>query len=316
MKPSHDRALPRRPERHGYALRLCLFLLSGDATGAASGKRNYGMCATRCANAGAPSWPAQREVTAFCLGSLRDAWCLRRECRPAHQPEPRISGAAGQCLLRLCTLLAVCVVLASLLPGVEAERDPARFQVNPGVILIQTSASTDRFAPTISPALFRDWKGTRQRYFDEFAFYRTVRETASLSSRRASMERDARQSAICFRCWDCSFRSIRPQATMTRGLPPQSSATMPGAAISPMIPTIAGRVIRIGNRTARIAGVMPYRHVAPARRARCLAARAGFAADRSVSREPSGYLVAHLSPRGQDAMAASRVSISGPRRRG
>ena len=77
-------------------------------------------------------------------------------------------------------MLAVCVVLARLLPGVVAERDPARFQVNPGVILIQTSASGDRSSLPSAPALYRDWKETRQRYFDEFAFYRTVRETASL----------------------------------------------------------------------------------------------------------------------------------------
>src|SRR5579863_2894500 len=77
--------------------------------------------------AGALSWPAQREITAFCLGSLQDAWCLHRDFRPA--PQPRISGAAGQCLLRLSTLLAICFVIASLLPGVQSERDPARFQV-------------------------------------------------------------------------------------------------------------------------------------------------------------------------------------------
>src|SRR3954449_2048409 len=92
---------------------------------------------------GALSWEAQREITSFCLGSLHDALCLRRESRPAPQPAPRLSGAAAQCLLRLGTLLAVCIVIARLLPGVQAERDPARFQVNPGLILIQTSASTD-----------------------------------------------------------------------------------------------------------------------------------------------------------------------------
>ena len=92
---------------------------------------------------GALSGPAQREVTAFCLGSLRDALWLRRESHQAHVPEPRISGAAGQCVLRLCTVLAVCFILACLLPGVQSERDPARCQVNPGVILIQASSSPE-----------------------------------------------------------------------------------------------------------------------------------------------------------------------------
>src|SRR5579863_650675 len=90
---------------------------------------------------GALSWPAQREISAFCLGSLQDAFCLRRQSRPVHEPAPRVSGAAGQCLLAMGTLLAVCVVIARLLPGVQAERDTARYQVSPGLILIQNSPS-------------------------------------------------------------------------------------------------------------------------------------------------------------------------------
>src|SRR5579871_1726262 len=120
--------------------------------------------------AGALSWPAQREITFFCLGSLQDAFCLRRESRRHQQPMPRISGAAGQCLLSLCTLLGVAIVIACLLPGVQAERDPSRFQVSPGLILIQVSPSPDESAPSISAGLFRNWEGTHQRYFDDFAF--------------------------------------------------------------------------------------------------------------------------------------------------
>ena len=197
MKPSHDRAF-RAFKRHGCA--PSLIVPAGQRGDWRREWRSelwhvrHSLC-----ECGALSWPAQREVTAFCLGSLQDAWCLHRDSAPSPPAGARISGAAGQCILRLGAMLAVCVVLARLLPGVVAERDPARFQVNPGVILIQTSASARPVRPAISPALYRDWKDTRQRYFDEFAFYRTVRETASLRlAPRASMERDARQSQSLF----------------------------------------------------------------------------------------------------------------------
>ena len=256
---------------------------------------------------GALSGPAQREVTAFCLGSLRDALWLRRESHQAHVPEPRISGAAGQCVLRLCTVLAVCFILACLLPGVQSERDPARFQVNPGVILIQASSSPESFAPTISPALFRDWKSTRQRYFDEFAFYRTVRETASLPSRPAR--------------WQVTHASANLFALLGLDLPFDLAATADGGGLPGVIlshaswrrdfaydPQVSGRVIRIGNRTARIAGVMPYGvwRLPGNPDAWLLEPDAQLAAATSEAR---GYLVAHLSTRGQAAMQGEIVSI-------
>ena len=257
---------------------------------------------------GALSWPAQREVTAFCVGSLHDAYHLRRELRPAHEPAPRISGAAGQCLLRLGTLLAVCFVIACLLPGVQAERDPARFQVNPGVILIQNSASTDQFAPTISPAVFRDWKGSRQRYFDDFAFYRTLHETASLDSRRAA--------------WSVTHAS--PNLFSLLGLPlpfdlseTHGDSALPAAVIShdswrrdfAYDPEIAGRIIRIGTRTARIAGVMPFGvwRLPGEPDAWLLEADAQLA---NLSPRVRGYMVARLSSLGQDWMPGPSVPIA------
>jgi hypothetical protein len=257
---------------------------------------------------GALLWPAQREVTVFCLGSVQDAWCLRRESRPAERPEPRVSGAAGQCLLRLGTLLAVCFVIACLLPGVQAVRDPARFQVNPGVILIQTSASTDSFAPTIAPALYRDWKGARQRYFDEFAFYRTVHETASLDARRAR--------------WSVTHASPNLFSLLGLQLPFDLTGIAEEADLPPAIishdawrrefaydPGIAGRVIRIGNRTARIAGVMPYGmwRLPESPDAWLLEPDSLLA---HASPRVRGYLVVHLSPLGEDWMHGGWVSIT------
>lgn len=257
--------------------------------------------------AGALSWPAQQEINAFCLGSLQDALCLRRESRPARQPAAHLSGAAGQCILRLGTLLAVCVVLANLLPGVETERDPSRFQVNPGVILIQTSPSTDQFSPAIPLDQFLDWKNTRQRFFDEFAFYRTVRETASLPAPRAA--------------WNVTHASLNLFSLLglqVPFVPSTDNGDLPALILSheswvrdfASDSGIAGRVIRVGARLGRVAGVMPVGtwRLPDEPDAWLLESDAQLAA--GMAPGGLGHLLAHLTPLGQDWMQGASVPIT------
>jgi len=306
MKPSQDRALCAM--QNGM---LCLVSILVRAGQRAEWRREWRSelwhVRRSLSEDGRLSWAAQREIAAFCLGSLQDASCLRRECRPC--PQPRISGAAGQCLLRLSTVLAVCFVVASLLPGVDAERDPARFQVKPGVIFIQKFSSPDSFGPSISPALFRDWKNTRQRYFDEFAFYRTLHEKAVLPARRAAD-------------WTVTHASLNLFAMLGLQLPFDPAPSSESDELPPVIlshdswrrdfayaPDVTGRIIHIGNRIGRIAGVMPYGiwrlPDSP---------DAWFLERDSQLTHPSvdarGYLVAHLSRVGQAWMTGTSVPIS------
>ena len=258
---------------------------------------------------GALSWPAQREVTSFCLGSLHDAFCLRRESLPAQEPMPRLSGAAGQCLLRLGTLLAVCFVVAKLLPGVQAERDPVRFQVNPGVILIQTSASSDQFAPTIAPAVYRDWKGVRQRYFDEFAFYRTVRERASLSEGRDAGWNVTHASPNLFSLLGLDLPFDVARNSDEGGLPEAIISYDSWRRDFAYDPGITGRLVHIGNRAARIAGVMPYGIWRLPGDPDAWLLEPDTLLAHASSRD-RGYLVAHLSPLGQDWMRGPSIPIA------
>jgi hypothetical protein len=259
---------------------------------------------------GAFSWPAQREITAFCLGSLQDALCLRREFSQSQKPSPRISGSAAQCILRLGTLLAVCVIFARLLPGVRAERDPARRRVNPDLILIQTSPSTESFAPTISPALFRDWKGTRQRYFDEFAFYRNVRETASLPSRHLRVWTVTHATLNLFTLLGLDLPMEPAMIAGDRDLPPVVLSDQSWHRDFASDSDVAGRVVRIGNQPARIVGVMPYGawRLPGEPDAWLLEPDNHFAANASPA--ASGYLIAHLTPLGHASMQSASVPIT------
>ncbi len=271
--------------------------------------------------AGALSWPAQREITAFCLGSLQDAFCLRREFRRHQPPMPRISGAAGQCLLSLCTLLAVAIVIARLLPGVQAERDPSRFQVSPGLILIQTSPSPDESAPSISADLYHNWQGIHQRYFDDFAFYRTVREFASIASRRATVAGvPTVGSSSAGWSWRVAHSTLNLFSLLGYELPFDVSGAgdLPAAILSHESwrrdfgadPRVPGRIIRIGTRLARIAGVMPYGfwRLPGNPDAWMLESESQLLGAAPLSAR--GFLIAHLSWRGQAAMQGESVSIS------
>src|SRR5258707_5859399 len=79
------------------------------------------------------SWEAEREVTAFCFGSYPDALCLRRHFNLAGA-SPAVHGSAAQCVLWLATILAICAVVARLLPGVQSELESSRYHIRPGLL--------------------------------------------------------------------------------------------------------------------------------------------------------------------------------------
>ena len=92
MTPSYDRAF--RVLQNGFVCAAALLVPADQRPEWRSEWRaelwhvRHSFC-----EAGRFSWPAQREITAFCFGSLQDAVCLRRESRQTHAPEPRVDGA-------------------------------------------------------------------------------------------------------------------------------------------------------------------------------------------------------------------------------
>jgi hypothetical protein len=267
---------------------------------------------------GSLSWSAQREITAFCLGSFPDAFCVLRQswlagspsARMPRVPRPSVDGSAAQHLLCLFAVLTVCVILARLLPGVHAEADASRYQVNPGLILIQAARSGDNLTPSISVDLFRNWKATRQRYFDQFAFYRTARETASVSSAHIARWRVTHASLNLF--------SLLGLQILFASAASEDDLNLPSVILSYETwtrdfggnPHIAGGLIRFGQRTAKIAGVLPYGSWRlPGRPdAWILEPDPQLASDSPEGR--LGYVLAHLTPKGESEMLGDRVPIA------
>lgn len=253
------------------------------------------------------SWGAQREIAGFCLGSLPDAVCLRRQLTPGSAQPVHVHGSAAQTLLWLSAAVAICSIIARLLPGVSAEREAARFFINPNVLLI-TEAASEPAHPEISMKLIRNWQTTRQRFFEEMAFYRVSRETVAIA--KPMRWTVAHSSANLFALLGIPILLAAPTD--------DAGSDMPAAVLSHDTwmrnfgadPHVAGRIVRMGGRKARMVGVAPATawQVPGAPDVWLLESENQLATD--IPTGSSGYLFAQLSDRGQAAMPGPAVTIS------
>jgi hypothetical protein len=256
-----------------------------------------------CIPIGPFSLPAQREVTAFCLGSLRDAYLLRRRAFET-APHAHVHGSAAHCILWLATSLALCAVIAGLLPGVRVENESARLRFSPGLLLVR-DAHLGPAVATISVETYRSWNSSRQRFFDALAFYRIARETASRKSASGAS-------------W--SVAHATPNLLHLLGLPLQSAAGYGGDLPSVILsheawtrdfdedPRVLGSTIRIGARSARVAGVLGYGSWRLPGRPDAFLLESS-AALTSASSAP-GFVIAHLSALGKAAMNGNYIPIA------
>jgi hypothetical protein len=254
------------------------------------------------------SWYAHREITCFCLGAFPDALCLRTQPAKSASAHVHVHGSAGQTLLWLSAALALCFVISRLLPGVDAENEASNYQIKPGVLLVNEAAA-DISSPSISTALYQNWKTSPQRFFEELAFYRVSREKADADP-TLSPWNIAHSSANLFSLLGLPIRFADrldapdpnlPSLVLSHDLWMRSFAGDP---------RITGRIIRIGSTRVRIAGVAPAGswQLPGAPDAWVLESNAQFQSEASST--VYGYLVAQLSPRGQAAMSGPNIFIS------
>lgn len=249
------------------------------------------------------SFESQREITSFCLGAFPDALCVREQSVRTRVTTAHVHGSAAQTLLWLSVTLVICLLITNLLPGVQAEKEAARFQINPGALLIAEAAEKK---PSIAAGLYLDWKQTHQRFFQDLAFYHVTRETAQSGSARVS--------------WNVAHSSTNLFALL--GLPLTHAADgesdLPSVILSHEAwmrsfagdPQIAGRAIRIGHADVRIVGVAPAGawRLPGAPDVWLLQHDAQFGSE--FAAKTPGYLIARLSPSGSAAWLGPENTIS------
>jgi hypothetical protein len=235
----------------------------------------------------------------FCLGAFADAWCLRGRfsIRPklAHRP-------ALDCILWLSCALCVCAVVARSLPGVRAEQDATSYRVRPGVVLIEDAQSSSLPIAAVSPDEFREWQITRQRFFDGISYYRSARERVAIDGGKRATMQVARVSTNLFSVLGVPLLLQATQATESRATPEVVLSYRMWVGEFHANPAVIGRVLQFGADKLRIAGVAPSSSLAlPGNPAMWVLTPAG---DRQFAGYENGFVIAHLSKRGQAAFLA------------
>jgi hypothetical protein len=253
------------------------------------------------------SWQAEREIASFCLGAFQDAFCLSQHRWKLGTLLTALHGTATQCLLMLFAVLAVSYAIAQFSPGVRAERMLSYRLQKPGLILIQDAgvAST-----TIAPQQYLAWKSRRHSFFDGFAFYRVTEE---------SIQPESGNDAASKEPWKLAQASSNLLALL--GLPvrfatmePKGSNDLPDVILSESFwkiefgadPQIAGRMVRIGQRRARVAGVV-------AEDSWNLPGKVGawlLQPDSALAASGDGFIVAHLTSAGKEKFWAPVMQIT------
>ena len=251
------------------------------------------------------SLDSQSEITRFCLGAFPDALCVRSHSDNTSIQRAHLHGSAAQTLLWLSVILLLCLLITSLLPGVQAENEAARFQISPNVLLISEAAESSA-RPSIPTGLYLNWKKTQQRFFDNLAFYRVTRETADSGSARIS--------------WNVAHATANLFPTLGLPLtrPAETGSDLPSIVLSHEAwmrsfagdPRIAGRIFRVGRQHVRVAGIAPAGawQLPGAPDVWLLETDSQIAADASA--KTPGYLFAQLSARGQAARLSPGITIS------
>ena len=255
------------------------------------------------------SWIAALELTAFCLGSFQDALCLRRLNAQAHVSSASVHGSAPQCLLWLFTVLAGCAIIAQLLPGVQSEQDAARNQLRPGVLLLEQAQDDDHLDPAISFAQFRDWESHRQRFFTDLAFYRTEHAAAGVEEPDHRGWVIAHTTPNLFRVLGVELARVSPDAGADPEVPRAILSQSRWRRDFDSNPAVVGEVVPLAHRHVKIIAIAPESawRLPGNPDLWILESTAKMARE---SRHKAGYVIAQLSPDGQEMASGDSTLIS------
>jgi len=259
----------------------------------------------------AETWHVERScaggwcATAFCLGAIQDAWCLRRHARREKVRLVALHGSVGQCLLAMATVLAASCLLAYLLPEARSAMDSLRTRPRTGLILIQKSSETGSHT-SIPFVDYEAWNARRQRYFDDMAFYRMSLENVLDGGQLKGGWKIAYATPNLFALLGIPVEWKSDDSQPDDGLPAAIVSDAMWRRAFGADPQIAGKVLRVGRRNARIVGVAESR-------AWKLPGQVDawvLEPETAMPAHASGNVVAHLTDAGRAEMWAGTVHIT------
>ena len=202
-----------------------------------------------------PSWQAEREITAFCLGAFNDAICLRCNEPRTKSSKSRPLHSAAQCALFLTILAATTWCLALLLPGVRTAIQPTHYRDTHNLIAISANGRSETPVPTISAEQYRSWRSRTQHLFTDFAFYQPSIKLLHIAPHHTPQISVARASSNLFDLLGVAFPSaIQPAHD---GIPTFVLSEKLWRTAFNADPEIIGRTLKLGLRPVRIAAILP-----------------------------------------------------------
>ena len=246
------------------------------------------------------------QVTAFCLGAFQDAWCLRRHAWRRMARAASLHGSAWQCLLGLGAVLAASCTVAYLLPEVRSAANPPWTPARTGLVLIRKADDGKNRQTAIPLNQYRLWSGSRHRYFDGFAFYRIGQENVLDGQTHMGGWRIAYATPNLFALLGIPVQFGSRDGEANDGMPPVVVSEALWRRAFGADQEIAGRVLRVGGRDARIVGVAPSRAwKLPGRVDAWL-----LEPEQAMASNVAGNVVAHLTRAGRAEMWAGCVHIT------
>jgi hypothetical protein len=257
-----------------------------------------------CIASAADAWQAERDITVFCLGAFQDALCLRGLKRQPRQSS--FNGSAAACLSWLAGILLVAFLLSLVLPGVRIEHAFSSSQLRSGTILIQDEGSESSSTPSMALEQERIWKQSRQRYFDEFAFYRITRETVQLAAQKSTTWQVAQASSNLLSLIGWPAGSMARNRKLASDVPLLILSEHTWRDQFSGDPAIFGQILRVGPRMGRVAGIAPDgMGKMPGRADAWL-----LQSEDELNPAGAGYVVAHLTSRGRSELWGGFVHIA------
>lgn len=195
-------------------------------------------------------WHGHRQVAEFCLGAIDDVRSVNESAQlPKNVPYAR---SAMRCLGVLILAIAASGACFMLLPGERAAFERSPYRDPASIVLISREAYAESARPSISVEQYNALRHRSQQLFSEFALYQSAIRQISFG------EWHTRPLVIA---------SVTPNIFAMLGVSastPQSDTHMPSLLLSSAAwhaefdgdPDLIGRTIRVGNRKARVTGIV------------------------------------------------------------
>jgi len=208
-----------------------------------------------CITERGPSWQAERDTAAFCLGAFNDAICLRCNSPRTKSHKSPVLHSAAHCVLFLTILAITTWCLALRLPGVRTAVQPTPYRDTRNLIAISANGRAETPVPTISAEQYRSWRNRTQHLFADFAFYQPSIKLLHIAPHHAPQLSVARASSNLF-----DLLGVSPSfATQPAhdGIPPLVLSEKLWRTTFNADPEIIGRTLKLGLRPVKIVGILP-----------------------------------------------------------